>query len=330
MKRISDTQEDNLKEFKLAADKYRKELKLYLDQQVLMGKISQSDADGRLGVFESNIQKEIQVSKNGFETMLQATNDYYDALNALIDEKQSSGSRDGGESVNHIRNLFGLSNTALEDVKHSIELFKTTYSGINSFLQSEYERQLTIEQNKTNAMNEELNNRLLNENLSKEERKKIQNQIWRNDENLRKRQEVIAKKKFKAEKAFNLSMAFVNTYMAANQVLSDPSLTGRPWVRIPMAIATISAGLLNVAAIARQKFQSSSAATPINVGSGGGSGLGQGDRDFNFNLVGANQGNQILDAIQSGFDTPIKAYVVSRDMTTQQELDANIQGAAGF
>lgn len=215
-----------------------------------------------------------------------------------------------------------------EDIKAVTEIFKTAYSGINDFLSSEFDRQMTIEQNKTNALNEELNNRLLNEELSKEERKKIQNQIWQNDEALRKRQEKIERKKFNQQKAFNIAMATVDTYRAANGVLADTK--GGSFARIAGMIAVISTGLLNVASIARQKFQSSSASTPINVGSGGGSSGDGNSRSFNFNLVGGERENQLLGAIQSQFNNPLKAYVVSRDVTNQQQLDSDIQGTAGF
>jgi len=205
------------------------------------------------------------------------------------------------------------------------------------FIGGEYDRQMTIEENQTNALNEELNNRLLNENLSKDKRKSIQNEIAQNDEKLRKKKEAIAKKAFMMEKAANIATALVNTYAAAssaykntmanpiNKLLPDAGLS----IAITNAAVAGAAGLAQVATIARQKFQSSAASTPINVGSGG-SGGGGADREFNFNLVGNTQGNQLVDAIQGQFKTPIKAFVVSKDITTQQELDTNIKGSATF
>ena len=188
---------------------------------------------------------------------------------------------------------------------------------------------MTIEQNKTNALNAELNNRLLNEKLSADQRKSIQNQIWQNDEALRKKQDEIAKKKFNTEKAFNISMAVVETYAGATKALNDPSVPSTI-ARFALAGATIAKGLLSVATISRQKFQSSSAATPINTASGGGGGGGVGDRSFDFNLVGNTQENQLANAIQSQFNSPLKAFVVSKDITTQQELDLNIKSSATF
>ena len=215
-------------------------------------------------------------------------------------------------------------------LNHYKEVFQTAFTGINDFIGAEYERRLTIEQNHTNKLNEELNNRLLNENLSKEDRAKIQQEIWQNDEALRKKQNEIKKKQFNTQKAFNITMATVDTYAAATKVLNDPALTGNPFARISLAAATVVSGLAQVAMIARQKFQPEAASTPIRTAGGGGGGGGVGDRSFNFNLVGANQQNQLVNAIQSQFEKPLKAYVVSKDITNQMALDANIKSTARF
>ena len=211
-----------------------------------------------------------------------------------------------------------------------IESYKALMGGVTEFINGEYERQLTIEQNKTNALNAELNNRLLNENLSKDERARIQNEIAQNDEALRIKQNEIAKKQFNTQKAFNISMAVADTYLAGVKVLADPSFIGRPWERGIAMAATIASGLASVAAIARQKFQPSAASTPVRTSGGGGSGGGMADRSFNFNLVGNNTENQLANAIQGQFNQPLKAYVVSRDMSNQQQLDANIVDSARF
>ena len=215
----------------------------------------------------------------------------------------------------------------LEDFEEYADLVKQSISAVSSFISGEYERELAIEQNKTNALNEELNNRLINENLSKDQRKKIQDQIANNDEKLRKKQDAINRKKFNAEKAANIAMTLMNTATAAVGVMKDAK--GGFFARLAQALPTIAFGLAQVATIARQKFQSTSAATPPRTGGSGGSG-GVGDRDFNFNLVGNTQTNQLAEAIQGQFSQPLKAFVVSKDVTTQQELDANIKGTATF
>jgi len=212
-------------------------------------------------------------------------------------------------------------------LQEGLQQYMKVQSAMTNFMSGEFDRQLTIEQNKTNALNNELNQRLLNEDLSKDERERIQLQIGRNDEKLRKKQEAIEKKRFKLNKAANIAGASINTYLAASQILSDPSFKGRPVARFVAMAATITTGLLNVAKIARQKFQSS-AGSGGSIGAGaGGAGGGEG-REFNFNLAGSTQSNQLTQSIAGQLSQPIQAYVVSSEMTSQQQLDLSISNTA--
>ena len=194
------------------------------------------------------------------------------------------------------------------------------------FMDSEFQRQLDIEQNKTTALNNELRNRLNNEELSKEERKAIQNKIAANDEALRIKQEKIEKKRFYAQKAANIAMAIVDTYVAANKVLAQQP--GGVISKTAAMVAVIAAGLLNVATIARQQFKSSA-----NSASGGGAGGGGGGGGVvnapDFNIVGASQSRQLADVVEGQLNRPIKTYVVSNDVSTAQSLERNIvEGAS--
>ena len=217
----------------------------------------------------------------------------------------------------------------IDKISEFINNYKTLMSGLTDFIDGEFERELTIEQNRTNVLNKQLNDRLLNERLSADQRKSIQNEIAQNDENLRIKQDAIAKKKFKTAKAFAISMAVADTYLAGVKVLADPSFVGRPFARGIAMAATIASGLASVAAISRQKFQSTSAATPVNVGGGGASGETSERAEPSFNIVGRSNDNLLINAIQAQFGKPLKEYVVSRDVTTQQQLDGMIVGQAG-
>ena len=209
---------------------------------------------------------------------------------------------------------------------------------ITSFMNAEFQREITIEQNKTNAINNELKERLNNENLSASERKRIQLEISKNDEAMRVKKEKLEKKAFKIQKAANIANALVATYSGAsaayhnsianpmNKLLPDGGLV-RAKINAGIAAAV---GLTNVAMIARQKFQSSSAGAPSAGSLGGGSGSGGNDRSFNFNLAGASRENQLAQTLQGRFDQPLQAYVVSRDITNQQQLDEEITSSASF
>ena len=220
--------------------------------------------------------------------------------------------------------------TDLEKWARYAENAKAIISSVSDFVDSEFDRQMTIEQNKTNALNNELNKRLLNENLSKEQKEDIQNQIAQNDEKLRVKQEKIARKRFNVMKAFSLATALADTYLATqkaytSQLQLDPTSPIRAKIAAGVALA---AGLANVAAIARTRFESSSGTSPA-IGVGGGSGGGSTRAEPSFNIVGRSNENILMSAIQSQFDQPLRAYVVARDVTNQQQLDGVITGAAG-
>ena len=223
---------------------------------------------------------------------------------------------------NDLDNL--MLDSKLDDFKNFADKSSEILGAITDFANAEFERELTIEQNKTNALNTELNNRLNNENLSKEQRASIQNQIAQNDEKLRVKQEAIEKKKFKMNKAANIAKALIDTASAAAGVMADSK--GDFFARLAQAIPTIAFGLAQVATIARQKFQSSASKTPISTTSGGGAGSARAEPSFN--VVGRSGDSLLINAIQAQFGQPLKAYVVSREVTSQQQLDGIIVNQA--
>lgn len=116
-----------------------------------------------------------------------------------------------------------------------------------------------------------------------------------------------------------------NTAVAnAKAVATSPTTFGMPWV----AINSISAGL----SIASSVASASKAISKLGGGggglqrdnpSGGGGGAAQ-PQAPSFNLVGAGGVNQVAQSLNSRSDQPIKAYVVSKEVTSEQELDRNI------
>jgi len=257
--------------------------------------------------------------------LIKAYERYYDELIRLEEEKMLGKGKIDGKTP--------TKSGGSEDeftIEDGINAYMELQSSMTNFLNGEYDRQLTIEQNKTNALNNELNQRLLNENLSKDERERIQLEIGRNDDKLRKRQEEIERKRFKMQKAINIANALVDTYrngvlaFGSQLIIGDPSSPLRAQIAQGVALA---AGLANVAMIARQKFQSSAGSGGTIGASGGGGGGGEG-REFNFNLAGSTQSNQLTQSIASQLNQPIQAYVVSSEITSQQQLDLNISNTA--
>lgn len=205
-------------------------------------------------------------------------------------------------------------------------------------LTSGYEREIAIEQNKTNALNAELQNRLNNENLSASERKRIQLEISKNDEAMRVKKDKLEKKAFNLQKASNIANALVDTYRGAqsafvntmanpmNKILPDAGLLK---AKVNAGIAT-AMGLANVAMIQKQRFQSTASGGGLAGQFAGGGSEGGNDRSFNFNLAGRSTNNQLANTLQGRFNQPLQAYVVSRDITNQQQLDEEIQSQTYF
>ena len=219
---------------------------------------------------------------------------------------------------------------ALTQVANNIDKTKEYVQALADFIDADFEAQKQKEENKTNAANNELRARLSNENLSKEEREKINQQIAANDEKLRLKQEEIDKKRFKTDKAFRISMALMDTASAAlkayvSQLNFDPSSP----IRAALAAAAATAlGLAQVAMISKQQFQTSASATPPSVSTGTGAGEGAATQAPDFNVVGNSNVNQLAQLVQAQLDKPFKTYVVAKDVTTAQELERNRVSAA--
>ena len=129
-------------------------------------------------------------------------------------------------------------------------------------------------------------------------------------------------------KALAIASSLVNTYAAITGQLKAFSGVPVPGYAIAQAIATGVAGFANVKKIASVKVPNSS---------GGGSAPSGGSTPAPsapslppaFNVVGASDTNQLADAIGSQSQEPVKAYVVSGDVTSAQSMDRNIvEGAS--
>ena len=70
--------------------------------------------------------------------------------------------------------------------------------------------------------------------------------------------------------------------------------------------------------------------TAPSAGGRAGGGEGGGGRTFDFNLVGTTGTNQLAEAVGAQFQEPIQAYVVSSQITSQQELDLQIETGASL
>jgi uncharacterized membrane protein YgcG len=244
---------------------------------------------------------------------------------AAYQKRREDAERNGNEAVQKLRiDNINKAAAALDTIANLAE----SAAGI---MDAEFQKQMDLEQNKTTALNNQLRERLANEQLSANERKNIQSQISANDEALRIKQEAIAKKRFKTEKALRISVAIIDTASSALKAyasqLSIPT-PDAPFRAAAAAAVATALGLAQVAMISKQQFLGSASASP--AGLGGSSGGAGGVQAPDFNIVGQSPSNQIAAAVQGQFKQPIKAYVVSKDVSTAQEMDRNIVGSASL
>lgn len=208
--------------------------------------------------------------------------------------------------------------------EEKLKQVQTALNAVEQASQAIFDAEISREERKTMLMNNQLRDRLNNEKLSAKEREAINDQIARNDEELQKKRDKVAEKAFKVQKAFNMISVLMDTYRNGWLAYGSQLVIGDPTSALRAKIAqglTLAAGFAQVAAIASQKFVPS--ATTIRGGSEGGSSSGPAIQAPDFNIVGSSGINQLSEALQAQSDKPVKAYVVSKDISTAQELDRN-------
>lgn len=136
------------------------------------------------------------------------------------------------------------------------------------------------------------------------------------------------KQGFALQKAAAIAEATINTGRAIVKALSETTdFTPTQSLRIANAAIIGVAGALQVANIARTQFGGGGAAGAGSVARSGGGG-GQGAPAVNFNTVGASGINQLNESIVAQNNDPVRAYVVSSEVSSAQSLDRNRQSNA--
>lgn len=142
-----------------------------------------------------------------------------------------------------------------------------------------------------------------------------------------------------AEKAAKISEIIVETKAAnakINAITSVQSALGIPGAKIRGRILRTQnnvASAINIAAIIAQAATGISAIrSKSNISGGVGGGTGPtGDVEApDFNVVGASETSQLATSLAGVTGRPIQAFVVSKQVTTQQELDRNITNNASI
>lgn len=130
----------------------------------------------------------------------------------------------------------------------------------------------------------------------------------------------------KAGKAAAIAQATINTFQGVTEVFANKTTLPEPFgtiAKVASAAGILASGLATVKQITAVK-------KPEGVKGGGGGGAATpAVAAPAFNIVGATGTNQIADAIAESTNKPQRAYVVSGDVSTAQELERKtVQGAS--
>jgi hypothetical protein len=127
----------------------------------------------------------------------------------------------------------------------------------------------------------------------------------------------------KFAKGIAIASAIRDTYAGATKALAQGGIFGAIG-----AAGIIASGLANV----KQIISTQDPAAPAGVAISGGRGsvAAPSIQAPDFNIVGSSGTNQLAQAIGSKSNEPIKAYVVSNDVSTAQSLDRNIVKGASL
>ena len=124
-------------------------------------------------------------------------------------------------------------------------------------------------------------------------------------------------------KSLAVASALISTYKGIANEIGTQTVT--PW-EIALKIANIA----TVAAIGFKSVKDILAVDVPNSGGGGAGGSAPQAQPPAFNIVGQSSTNQLAESINNQEQQPIKAYVVAKDVTTQQNLDMNIRSSVSF
>jgi hypothetical protein len=128
----------------------------------------------------------------------------------------------------------------------------------------------------------------------------------------------------KAGKAAAIAQATINSLLAFTDVLKTPSTLPEPFGSIQKAVS--AAGILASGLATVKKI----ASTKVPGGDGGSAPTPSAPQAPAFNVVGASPENQLAEALGDQQKQPVKAYVVSDEVTNAQAMDRKIVKGASI
>ena len=240
-------------------------------------------------------------------------------------EKEIADAKALADLKNQIRDAEAVT----EEERRLLEIEKTTehYDKLIELARAKGLATEALENAKTNALNRLTENRAKNEiqweKLTQDQKVAIVSNGFKN-------LSTVLGQETAAGKAAAIAAATIDTYQSATA--SYKSLAGIPVVGPTLGIAAagaaIASGLATVKQIVATKTPGGRGVSAPSI-SASSSSASAPARPPSFNVVGASETNQLAEAIGGQTKEPVKAYVVSDDVSTAQAMDRNIvEGAS--
>jgi len=139
----------------------------------------------------------------------------------------------------------------------------------------------------------------------------------------------LAKEGSELSKGIAVAQTSINTYQGISAALAAKTTIPEPFgqaLKVANAVAVGVSGMMNVQKILATKPVETRGPNVSGIDGGGGSGASA----PSFNLVEGSADNQIQNSIQGANNTPLRAFVVAQDVTSQQSLDRQIESNSGI
>jgi len=272
---------------------------------------------------QKSLTAEVTTARREAATEKKAADAEADADQKLKDQQELDQAKALADLKKQIRDAEAVS----EDERRELEILKVTehYDKLIELAKAQGLETVNLEKAKTNAISnlakQKSENELAWAEMTEEQKLSISKNALNN-------LSTILGKESAAGKAAAIAAATISTYESATK--SYNSLAGIPIIGPALGFAAagaaIAGGIANVKQIASTKTPNGGGASVPSIQTPRGAGAAA----PSFNIVGQGGTNQLAESIGSQEKKPVKAYVVSNDVTTAQSMERNIVESASI
>jgi hypothetical protein len=323
-------------------DDQTKYLELRRDAQILENTFSRTNKENLTKEAEAvaavnnqiaaraNVARQLQRELNTIQGQVDAAEKAKQAEKEAKDKAARDKEIADAKALADLKNQIREAEAVSEDEKRALEIIKVTehYDKLIQLAKDAGLSVINLEKSKTDALNKITDKKNENEiawaEMTEQKKAEISTDGFNNLSKILGEQSA-------AGKAAAIASATISTYQSATD--SYKSLAGIPVIGPALGFAAagaaIAAGVANVKRISSTKVPGGMSVSSPNISGVRGSAPVTSQAP-QFNVVGTSGTNQLAETIQGKSNEPLKAYVVSSDVTSAQSLERNIVSGASI